>query len=79
MTARAFGQNFAPAWRFRRGVTTSRRREGVAPARWCVFIEQGQQSRDKLMSSGQNVAIKDATVGYYLFCRSDAARGALAS
>jgi hypothetical protein len=44
-----------------------------------VFVEQGQESRDKFMSSGQNVAIKGATVGYYLFRRSDAARGALAS
>jgi hypothetical protein len=35
-----------------------------------VFVEQGQQSRDKLISSGQNVAIKGETVGYYLFkCR----------
>lgn len=36
-----------------------------------VFVEQGQQSRDKLMSSGQNVAIKGATVGYYLFRRCE--------
>lgn len=34
-----------------------------------VFVEQGQQSRDKFMSSGQNVAIQGATVGYYLFRR----------
>lgn len=34
-----------------------------------VFVEQGQQSRDKFMSSGQNVAIKGETVGYYLFRR----------
>jgi hypothetical protein len=34
-----------------------------------VFVEQGQQSRDKLMSSGQNVAIKGTVVGYYLFRR----------
>ncbi|MGE5291988.1 MAG: hypothetical protein ACM3ML_33355 [Micromonosporaceae bacterium] len=39
-----------------------------------VFIEQGQQSRDKFMSSGQNVAIKGATVGYYLFRRCEANR-----
>jgi hypothetical protein len=32
-----------------------------------VFIEQGQQSRDKTLSSGQNVAIKGSVVGYYLF------------
>jgi hypothetical protein len=37
-----------------------------------VFVEQGQQSRDKFLSSGQNVAIKGATVGYYLFKRCDA-------
>jgi hypothetical protein len=34
-----------------------------------VFVEQGQQSRDKFMASGQNVAIKGTTVGYYLFKR----------
>lgn len=34
-----------------------------------VFVEQGQQSRDKFMSSGQNVAVKGTTVGYYLFRR----------
>jgi hypothetical protein len=34
-----------------------------------VFVEQGQQSRDKFMSSGQNVAIKGMTMGYYLFRR----------
>jgi hypothetical protein len=34
-----------------------------------VFVEQGQQSRDKFLSSGQNVAIKGTTVGYYLFKR----------
>jgi hypothetical protein len=39
-----------------------------------VFVEQGQQSRDKFMSSGQNVAIKGSTVGYYLFRRADANR-----
>ncbi len=39
-----------------------------------VFIEQGQQSRDKLMSSGQNVAIKGMTMGYYLFKRCDVNR-----
>jgi hypothetical protein len=36
-----------------------------------VFREQGQQSRDKFMSSGQNVAIKGTTVGYYLFRRAE--------
>jgi hypothetical protein len=39
-----------------------------------VFIEQGQQSRDKFMASGQNVAIKGTTVGYYLFRRCEANR-----
>ena len=39
-----------------------------------VFVEQGQQSRDKFMSSGQNVAIKGTTVGYYLFRRREANR-----
>jgi hypothetical protein len=34
-----------------------------------VFVEEGQQSRDKFMASGQNVAIKGTTVGYYLFKR----------
>lgn len=39
-----------------------------------VFVEQGQQSRDKFMSSGQNVATKGETVGYYLFRRCEAAK-----
>ena len=39
-----------------------------------VFVEQGQQSRDKFMSSGQNVAIRGTTVGYYLFRRCEANR-----
>jgi hypothetical protein len=39
-----------------------------------VFIEQGQQSRDKFMSSGQNVATKGKTVGYYLFKRCESNR-----
>ncbi|MGI8434309.1 MAG: hypothetical protein ACR2LE_06180 [Nocardioidaceae bacterium] len=37
-----------------------------------VFVEEGQESRDKFMSSGQNVAIKGRVVGYYLFKRSEA-------
>jgi hypothetical protein len=37
-----------------------------------VFVEQGQESRDKFMASGQNVAIKGTTVGYYLFKRCEA-------
>ena len=36
-----------------------------------VFIQEGQQSRDKFMSSGQNVATKGTTMGYYLFRRND--------
>ncbi len=36
-----------------------------------VFVEEGAQSRDKFMSSGQNVAIRGTTVGYYLFRRSE--------
>jgi len=39
-----------------------------------VFVEQGQQSRDKFLASGQNVAIKGTTVGYYLFSRREANR-----
>jgi hypothetical protein len=39
-----------------------------------VFVHEGQQSRDKFMSSGQNVAVKGATVGYYLFRRCQANR-----
>ena len=35
-----------------------------------VFVEEGQQSRDKFMSSGQNIAVKGSTVGYYLFKRN---------
>jgi hypothetical protein len=39
-----------------------------------VFVEEGQQSRDKFMSSGQNVAVKGRTVGYYLFKRCETNR-----
>ncbi len=39
-----------------------------------VFVEQGQQSRDKFMASGQNVAISGTTVGYYLFRRCESNR-----
>lgn len=39
-----------------------------------VFVEQGQESRDKFMASGQNVAIKGEVVGYYLFKRCEANR-----
>ncbi|MGH2964405.1 MAG: DUF2510 domain-containing protein [Solirubrobacterales bacterium] len=41
-----------------------------------VFVQEGQQSRDKLMSSGQNVAIKGTVMGYYLFRRCEANRAA---
>jgi hypothetical protein len=39
-----------------------------------VFVTEGQQSRDKFMSSGQNVAIKGMVVGYYLFKRNETNR-----
>jgi hypothetical protein len=39
-----------------------------------VFREQGSQSRDKFMSSGQNIAVNGTTIGYYLFRRCDANR-----
>lgn len=41
-----------------------------------VFVEQGQQSRDKFLSSGQNVAVKGTVVGYYLFRRQESNRRA---
>ncbi|WP_328615136.1 hypothetical protein OHS18_46715 [Amycolatopsis sp. NBC_00355] len=41
-----------------------------------VFVEQGQESRDKFLSSGQNVAVKGEVVGYYLFKRCEANRAA---
>jgi hypothetical protein len=42
-------------------------REGWEPVNGSfVFVEQGQQSRDKLLSSGQNVAVKGKTFGYHL-------------
>jgi hypothetical protein len=34
-----------------------------------AFVTEGEQSRDKFMSSGQNVAIKGKMMGYYLFRR----------
>jgi len=34
-----------------------------------VFVETGQQSRNKAMSTGQQVAISGTVVGYYLFKR----------
>lgn len=36
-----------------------------------VFVQEGQQSRDKFMSSGQNIATKGSTMGYYLFKRCE--------
>lgn len=39
-----------------------------------VFVEEGQQSRDKFLASGQNVAVKGTTYGYYLFRRCEANR-----
>lgn len=41
-----------------------------------VFVEEGSQSRDKFMSSGQNIAVKGRTMGYYLFRRCEANLGA---
>ncbi len=41
-----------------------------------VFVERGQLSRDKFLSSGQNVATDGTTVGYYLFRRADGNRQA---
>jgi hypothetical protein len=40
-----------------------------------VFVQTGQQSRDKFMSSGQNVAIAGTVMGYYLFRRCQTNRG----
>jgi hypothetical protein len=39
-----------------------------------VFVHEGSQSRDKFMSSGQNLAVKGTTVGYYLFRRCEVNR-----
>jgi len=36
-----------------------------------VFISRGQQSRDKFMSSGQNVAVAGTVMAYYLFKRNE--------
>lgn len=35
-----------------------------------VFVHEGSQSRDKFLSSGQNLAVKGRVVGYYLFRRA---------
>ena len=37
-----------------------------------VFVETGQSSRSKALSSGQQVAVSGAVVGYYLFKRNEA-------
>jgi hypothetical protein len=39
-----------------------------------VFEELGSVSRDKFMSSGQNVAVRGTIIGYYVFRRSEANR-----
>ena len=39
-----------------------------------VFVHEGSQSRDKFMSSGQNLSVKGTTVGYYLFRRCEGNR-----
>jgi hypothetical protein len=36
-----------------------------------VFVERGHQSRDKFLSSGQQVAIKGEVRAYYLFRRDE--------
>jgi hypothetical protein len=36
-----------------------------------VFVTTGQQSRDKFLSSGQNVAVAGTVMGYYLFKRCE--------
>lgn len=41
-----------------------------------VFVMTGQQSRDKFMSSGQNVAVAGTVVGYYVFKRCEENRQA---
>jgi hypothetical protein len=35
------------------------------------FVMTGQQSRDKFLSSGQNVAVAGTVMGYYLFKRCE--------
>jgi hypothetical protein len=36
-----------------------------------VFVETGQQSRDKFMASGQQVAVSGTVMGFYLFKRNE--------
>jgi hypothetical protein len=38
------------------------------------FVMTGQQSRDKFMSSGQNIAVGGTVMGYYLFKRCESNR-----
>jgi hypothetical protein len=44
-----------------------------------VFVHEGEQSGDKFMSSGQNVATKGRIEGLYLFKRREANRQAVAA
>jgi hypothetical protein len=37
-----------------------------------VFLELGQESRDKFLASGQNIAVRGTIIGYYLFKRCEA-------
>jgi hypothetical protein len=37
-----------------------------------VFVHEGEVSRDKFLSSGQQVSTRGRTMGYYLFRRADA-------
>jgi hypothetical protein len=39
-----------------------------------VFHELGSESRDKFLSSGQNIAVKGTVIGYYVFRRCEANR-----
>jgi hypothetical protein len=41
-----------------------------------VFVMTGQESRDKFLASGQNVAVAGTVMGYYLFKRCEAHRDA---
>jgi hypothetical protein len=36
-----------------------------------VFVQTGSESRDKFLASGQQVAVRGTTVGYYLFKRNE--------
>jgi hypothetical protein len=42
-----------------------------------VFVVQGEESRDKFLSSGQNVAVKGETRGYYIFRRDEGNRATI--